>query len=536
MTDHTMAPRVSAPPSPGRRAGLGTPWRVQPAPFHPLLVAVYPVLFLYGENLGELTLGDLATPLAVILAAALVALVLGSYLVGDARRAALVVSALAAMFLLYGHLSGVLAPMGIRAGLQQIGWAVFIGAVAVIALRIGGARLASLTRALNIVSALLVILALLTIVPGEVQRFGRSTATAAAVDGDGASGPGRDIYFLVFDRYGSARSLDLIYDIDDRPFLDRLRERGFQVAPDSHANYVKTTLSLAATLNLNYVDDLVAAQGVASNDHGPINERLSNHAVGRFLRDRGYRYVHVGSNYGPTASSPLADQNLRFAGPSDFVGSLYDMSALPWIARRLGIPGTTDRERRYAFTKFQLDALDRLAEETGPAFVYAHLMLPHPPYIFARDGSLVPETVDDARAESDGFAEQLQYLHTRIDALLDRLLARPEAERPIIILQADEGPYPPAYGRNTVTYDWATATNEELEIKYGILNAMYLPGEAAPELPPTISAVNTFRLVFDAYFGLELPLLPDRSFTSASKFRPYDLTDISDRLPSPGPP
>jgi hypothetical protein len=48
--------------------------------------------------------------------------------------------------------------------------------------------------------------------------------------------------------------------------------------------------------------------------------------------------------------------------------------------------------------------------------------------------------------------------------------------------------------------------------------------------------VNTFRLIFDRYFDAGLPLLPDRSFTSASKFRPYDLTDITDRLPSLGPP
>ena len=40
-------------------------------------------------------------------------------------------------------------------------------------------------------------------------------------------------------------------------------------------------------------------------------------------------------------------------------------------------------------------------------------------------------------------------------------------------------------------------------------------------------------LIFAAYFGADLPLLPDRSFTSASKLRPYDLTDITDRLPPP---
>jgi hypothetical protein len=538
MTDDSTPLGDSAPRDRGRGAGLGGPWRPRPLPFHPLLLAAYPVLFLYGQNLGELSLGDLPAPLAVILAAAFVALVVGAYILRDARRAALVVSALAAMFLLFGHLSPLLVPFGVRAGLQQVGWALFIGAVALLALRIGSARLAGVTRALNIVTALLVVFALVTIVPGEVQRFGRSVGPEGTIAAGGAGGPGRDIWFLVFDRYGSASSLQLMYDIDDQPFIDSLRARGFQVAPDAHANYVKTTLSLAATLNLNYLDDLVAAEGKDSPDHGPINERLANHAVGRFLKERGYQYVHVGTNYGPTASSPLADRNLRFAGPSDFVGALYDTSALPWLARRVGIPGTTDRERRYSFTTFQLDALDELASEPSPAggpntFVYAHVMLPHPPYIFAPDGSSVTETADAGRSDREGYAEQLRYLHTRIDAIVDQLLARSEAERPIIILTADEGPYPSAYARDTVGYDWATATTDELEIKYGILDAMYLPGEAAPELPPTITAVNTFRLVFGAYFGADLPLLPDRSFTSASKLRPYDLTDITDRLPPP---
>jgi hypothetical protein len=47
--------------------------------------------------------------------------------------------------------------------------------------------------------------------------------------------------------------------------------------------------------------------------------------------------------------------------------------------------------------------------------------------------------------------------------------------------------------------------------------------------------VNTFRLIFGAYFGADLPLLPDRSFTSAGKYRPYDLTEITDRLPTAEP-
>ncbi len=160
-------------------------------------------------------------------------------------------------------------------------------------------------------------------------------------------------------------------------------------------------------------------------------------------------------------------------------------------------------------------------------------MIPHPPYTFASDGSFVTDEQDVGRRQAVAYGEQLTYLQTRIEALVDELLARPEAERPIIILQADEGPYPREYARNTIGYDWATASTDELEIKFGILNAMYLPGDGSPSPSTTLSSVNTFRLIFDRYFDADLPLLPDRSYTSAGKFRPYDMTEITDRLPPP---
>lgn len=43
--------------------------------------------------------------------------------------------------------------------------------------------------------------------------------------------------------------------------------------------------------------------------------------------------------------------------------------------------------------------------------------------------------------------------------------------------------------------------------------------------------VNTFRMLLERYFGLQLPYLPDRVYTSASALRPYDMEDVTDRLP-----
>jgi hypothetical protein len=48
-----------------------------------------------------------------------------------------------------------------------------------------------------------------------------------------------------------------------------------------------------------------------------------------------------------------------------------------------------------------------------------------------------------------------------------------------------------------------------------ILNAYYLPdAQGRSRLYPSISPVNSFRVIFNAYFGADLPLLPDKAYRS----------------------
>ena len=106
----------------------------------------------------------------------------------------------------------------------------------------------------------------------------------------------------------------------------------------------------------------------------------------------------------------------------------------------------------------------------------------------------------------------MTYLDTRIKALLEPLLAKPEEERPIIVLMADEGPYPKRYEGNPLIqgpdpdFDWSTVTDDELRIKFGILHAMLLPDIDDAEVPRELTSVNTFRFLFNKYFGADLPL------------------------------
>jgi hypothetical protein len=65
----------------------------------------------------------------------------------------------------------------------------------------------------------------------------------------------------------------------------------------------------------------------------------------------------------------------------------------------------------------------------------------------------------------------------------------------VIILQGDHG--------------WGNTPS----LKMYILNAYYLPG-ASNAVYPMITPVNTFRTIFNAYFGGNYELLPDISYYS----------------------
>ena len=97
------------------------------------------------------------------------------------------------------------------------------------------------------------------------------------------------------------------------------------------------------------------------------------------------------------------------------------------------------------------------------------------------------------------------------------LLSLPEEKRPIIILQADEGPGTTAYQNQRLkTWDWNKATPDDVEAKYGILNAWYVPGGAEVGLYPSQTSINTFPLLFRDYFGLDYEPQPTGSTPAAS--------------------
>jgi hypothetical protein len=149
--------------------------------------------------------------------------------------------------------------------------------------------------------------------------------------------------------------------------------------------------------------------------------------------------------------------------------------------------------RQYQQSVFALDTLQKIPDLPAKTFTYAHLYVTHQPFVFYPDGSFHPFLMQDVRA----YGDQVVFINTELLEIVKTILANSDPD-PIIVIQGDH-----SYFRSTD--------------RVKILNAYYLPDGGSENLYPTITPVNTFRVIFNTYFGGQYELLPDVSRYSENK-------------------
>lgn len=493
-------------------------------PWHVLLIAAFPVLFLFAENVvQQVTLEPLRLPLAASLAGSVALLLLCFVFRRDWARAGLMASALLALFFSFGHV------WNLADDVLQQRWpltALWIAsAVALVALAWrGGQWVRPATQILNLATAGLVLFNLYRI--GEytvsARLFPETTGVAPTLSVGEAGRP--DIYYIVLDRYAGEETLRDVYDYDNGPFLRELEERGFAIAHDSWANYFKTASSVVSTFSMDYLDPDAYNQSTPQT-FGPIHAALQGRlAAPAALKSIGYEYVLVANWWEPSSKNVDADVIDRYTQFSQFSTILAATTMLLVLSPEASAsPDEPDPEaitypelaRRHILHGFS--AIERAAGRGGPTFVFAHLTIPHSPYVFNPDGSMPTAAQTSERSDAEEYVAQLEYANHRtlevIDAILD---VEPGEPDPIIILAADEGPWPPGFRADQKGFPWLEASDEDIAWKFGILNAYRMPGVDLPAegFHDRISPVNAFRILFNAYFGTDFELLPDVTYLS----------------------
>ena len=510
---------------------------------HPFLFAFFPVLSLYSSNLKETTPSMIFKPTVIILIGTVVFIFIANIIFRNWRKTAIFASLVVSIIFFHGHIRDLAGSLSYQiAGLSLdtnlllfIIW-FFVIVFASFLLFRARHSLEKFTVFLNFVATFLVLQSLVNAVPYEIGRLRESLKFNPGTEISAMANIGSkpDIYYIILDRYASNSTTKDFYEFDNGWFLNYLREKGFYVAEDSLSNYPGTVPSLSSSLSMDYLDPVeFTSKGITL---------LQNSRLGRFFKEQGYQYLHLSSWTGATKTDPLADKNFEFEGDSNydfdsFSQELYQVSALAPIAEKVSpnvdssLSGTESGHRDRVL--YVLNELQKIpGEYPGPKFVFAHVLLPHDPYVFGPN-------CEEERPSGDTVDKYLSHVscaNKLMISVVNKIL-RGSIKPPVIVIQADEGPYnikyPTLPGKN-----YREADPRSLMERARILNSYYLPGVTTDRiLYPAITPVNSFRLILNTYFGTGLDLLPDRSyiFQEKSPFHDWkkpiiDFIDVTDLI------
>lgn len=513
--------------------------RRRPLPLHPFLLAAVPVLALWVSNLSEgVTLREVLPPLAVTVAGAgALMLVAGLFLRRDFLKGALVAAAVVFLLFSYGPLSSLFRKLGSSRGVSTLaimGLSLILAVVAIrVVTRAAPQRVSGLTRALNFVTAGLVAVNAFTIGIHQFRDRGRGVDASGVINSAarGTTPVGKpDIYYIVLDEYGGERAMRELLGFDNQPFLEALEDRGLYVPAHPTTNYPRTSLYLASTLNLQYLHRLVP-RGTAITEEN-LRPLIVDNVVPKFLKSKGYRYVHIGSWVRLTATSPQADMNVTLGrGLSEFSNALIGQTQLQPALEKVGTLAWT--RQQYDRALFQFDQLAKSKDLPGPKFVFGHIIVPHWPYVFDEHGGFADTRIPMAAIRPplpkvsqhirQRYLEQVKFVNRKTLALIDTLLSGPPESHPIIVLQSDEGFF-------TWLLNPAKANDLDLQQHFNILSAYYFPRLKRTGLYPRITPVNSFRLLFANYFEAKLPLLPDRNYILVHAKTGFYFRDVTARV------
>jgi len=511
---------------------------------YPFLLGAYPVLALLANNLGQI-IGPIYAVRPLLFALVLAGLFLLIYwlFLRDWSRSALAATLTLLLFFLYGHVFNVISQVQIagivisRNRYLVTLWVILLAAgLWWIARKVKTPQ--AWTLPLNSVSLALVVFFLIQItffemrssnLMQQLQMTGSGSVASQLHPPAGKTLP--DIYYIVPEDYTRADGLKQSYSYDNSAFLAALQQKGFYPINCSLSNYVFSNMSIAAAFNMQYLDTLSSRFSPPNTDQDDLDPYLDNNAVRQTLKDLGYKFISFQSGYTPTEFrdadvylSPQTDiQNLQlFGGLTPFEALLFQTTALDALYNSHVFPRALDNtlfSAAYLLDRnrilYELNKLPEIATSIpGPKFVFVHMLGPHNPFVFGPNGEILtrnyPFTLNDdldAMNFNDytaGYTGEITYLNSRMLDDVSRILAT-SATPPIIIIQSDTG--------STRIGEWVN-TN---------LAAIYFPGAGRQNLYPSLSQVNTFRVVFNTYFGGHLDLLKDQTCSSGDH-DPYRCT------------
>jgi hypothetical protein len=484
-------------------------------PITPVLAALLPLSFLASHNISQINFADLSRSLYILPISGLILLLLCYLLFRNWSKAAIAGSLLILIFTSYGQIYHALEQGHSLFGHHKVLLPVF--GIILLLVIIGIIRthhdLRHLIGYFNLIFLVLILYSAIPVsfvmINNEINNKKHKDELLEFDKNLPLNEQKPDVYFIVLDMYARQDVLKEKFNFDNKKFYDSLEKLGFVEQKCSQSNYSSTLFSLGSTLSMEYITDtsdtttndsfsLLASPDAELILHGKVRKIFENHGYKTVAYETAFAFTEMSdanyffhANYSPKVLNDFESLLVN----STMLSAYTDYSKLHVVARNNVDMNEFDEspEYHYSVNMGALDNLEQVTSIQGPKFVFSHITLTHEPFVVTENGEYSTENVGE-----DGYLAAIKYVNKRVLQLFSKIITDSPTE-PIIILESDHG-----YG------------HEFPETRMDNLMAFKLPASIQKDLYPTMTPVNSFRLLFNSLFNQNIPLLPDYSFYSPS--------------------
>ncbi len=322
-----------------------------------------------------------------------------------------------------------------------------------------------------------------------------------------------DVYYMVFDSYPGSGFLQEFLQFKNSGLDSALAARGFFIAKNPRSNYNRTALSIASTLNFEYLQNIPDQSEIKPIHYNQSSLSIEHAAVPEIFTHFGYNIFNL-SSFDLAQHKSIYKENflvlpeermllyntLKERMRFDIFWHIEVLKRKDLELRQQDFLKESIKKRDY--NNHLIDSLPKIAlgYTHAPKFIYAHFYLPHPPFFYDRSGTSLPIDInyaEKAMEQKEVFLSYLEYTNSVIIKTIDSIFKK-SAKTPVIIIQSD-------HGYRDFRKDFVNPNQY-----FKNYSAFYFPDKDYRQLYDTISNINTFPIFFNKYFNSNIPLQKDK--------------------------
>jgi hypothetical protein len=310
------------------------------------------------------------------------------------------------------------------------------------------------------------------------------------------------------DEYTDNEILMKKFGHDNQEFLKFLSQNEFYMPTKSFSTFETTIDELNVILNMDYPKK----RGWVSDNY----QRLYDNEVMSIFSDQNYSVIETNSmmrwkNFSDVDARLCYDANIY----SEFLDQVLRKSIIKHFLEQ-----HHDNTRRDVIRCTFSELNDLALESSGPKYVFSHIYVPHPPFIFGPNGeNVIPDHNEISGLQSwenpDGYINQFIYATDQVRIVINNIVQNDPTA--IIILQGDTGTF-------TGIDDLSKRKMNDIYQAHSILYAVKIPDANNLE---NVGPLNTYRIIFNNYFNTNYEYLEQRNYELD---KDNNLVDITEKL------